>query len=61
MAHLCQSAARVGVLEGGLHHGLEFFAPMVRRIFARTPWRHSGGALEEPARAKAELASAYPA
>ena len=39
---------------------LEFFEPMVRRIFARTPWQHSDGALEEPALAKAELSSAYP-
>ena len=44
---------------------LEFFEPMVRSIFSREPWKHVGGGagsdgLEEPARSKAELASAYP-
>lgn len=42
---------------------LEFFEPMVRSIFARTPWEFCGasvGELVEPARSKAELASAYP-
>ena len=39
---------------------LEFFEPMVRRVFAREPWKHTGGAQQEPAIAKAELASAYP-
>ena len=42
---------------------LEFFEPMVRNIFAREPWMHAGQGeteLDEPARSKAELASAYP-
>jgi predicted HD phosphohydrolase len=38
---------------------LEFFEPMVRNVFARTPWKHTGS-LSEPARSKKELASAYP-
>ena len=38
---------------------LEFFEPMVRRIFAREPWTHTGEQ-QEPAIAKAELAAAYP-
>jgi predicted HD phosphohydrolase len=38
---------------------LEFFEPMVRNIFARTPWKYTGE-LSEPAKAKKELASAYP-
>ena len=39
---------------------LEFFEPMVRNIFARTPWKHCGEQLSEPAQSKKELASAYP-
>eukprot|EP00949_MAST-11_sp_MAST-11-sp1_P002708 g2708.t1 len=42
---------------------LEFFEPMVKSIFAREPWMHADlgeSELEEPARSKAELASAYP-
>ena len=38
---------------------LEFFEPMVRNIFARTPWKHTGD-LCEPGKSKKELASAYP-
>ena len=39
---------------------LEFFEPMVRNIFARKPWSGVDGAIEEPARSKADIASAYP-
>ena len=38
---------------------LEFFEPIVRRIFERTPWQYSGN-VSEPAKTKMELASAYP-
>ena len=38
---------------------LEFFEPMVRNVFARTPWKYTE-ALMEPGKSKKELASAYP-
>ena len=39
---------------------LEFFEPMVRNIFSRTPWKYTGDDLAEPGKSKKELASAYP-
>merc|ERR550525_704575 len=39
---------------------LEFFEPMVRRIFARSPYWHAEHGLEEMNAAKMEIGGAYP-
>ena len=58
--HFCESYDQTSFDPDYDTEPLEVFVPMVRRIFARTPYAHADADLDRLSAAKLALAGAYP-